>query len=423
MIKKILKSILIFCSILISLFLLLIIVNLIPRNYIKNNVKDSLYYFISEGNFPKIKYAYNYVLDNYTDSLMINTAYSVDSNKPLESAMLMRRNYRPNENLKLKNSGNDEMPIYDLIQSFNENNDTYFQYQRYWHGYMIILRPLLVFFNYKQIRILLITTIIILSLILVYLAYKKIDIYASIATLFMLIVSNFIFIGLSMQYSSVFIIMLISSIYIITKCKEKNDKQMFDVFLVIGMLTSFFDLLTTPLLTFGIPVIYYIVLKNKENNLSIKSLLKVMIAWGLGYGLIWLSKWIICDSIYNTGTIKEAFYKIFLQTNSTELFNVTALKAIKRNFSYINRPIILFAIFTVVLTLINKKIIKMNILILMLGLLPFLWFAIVKNHSFIHARFTFRDLLITLFALITITMYNIKNIIEAIKQQNLKVQE
>ena len=155
MCKNIFKIAFYFFIILLTLLTSLIIVNLIPKEYIENNVKKSVQVFVNEGYYPKVKLAHNYLLDNYTDALMINTAYSVDSEKPLESAILMRRSYRPKENLKLEEVGTNDKPIQCLIENVNETNETYLEYSRYWHGYMIYLRPLLVFFNYLQIRIIL----------------------------------------------------------------------------------------------------------------------------------------------------------------------------------------------------------------------------------------------------------------------------
>lgn len=301
MIKKILKLILIYFIMVITLILILTIVNLIPRNNIASNVRESLQTFIKEGTFPKINFTYSYLLDNYTDALMINTAYSVDSNNPLESAILMRRNYRPNEELELEKIDNENNTIENLKDTLNGNNTIYYEYSRYWHGYMIWLRPLLAFFNYSQIRIILTVIIITLSIMLIYLTYKKINIYISSATLFMLIVSNFYFIGMSLQYSSVFIIMLLTSIYVILK--YKHIKEITTVFFIVGILTSFFDLLTTPLLTLGIPIIYYMLLRNTENKDNLKILFKIIIYWALGYGIMWISKWIVSDCLYQTGTI------------------------------------------------------------------------------------------------------------------------
>lgn len=401
------KLILIFFAVLSILLIILIIVNSIPKKYIENNVKESVQTFINEGAFPKVKFAYNYLLDNYTDALMINTAYSVDSSEPIKSAILMRRNYRPNEQLDLEKIDNENNTIENLKDTLDGSNTTYYEYSRYWHGYMIYLRPFLVFFNYNQIRVIFQIFITILSILLIYFTYKKADIYLSLITLFLLIVANFQVIGMSLQYSSVFIIMLLASLYVLIRFK--NIKEISSIFFVIGVLTNFFDLLTTPLLTLGIPAIYYIILKNREDKFNFKILFNIIIYWGLGYGMMWASKWIISDLLYQTGTISRVLEKITLLSNSTEQLNLNVIETIKENMEYINKNILaILLIFTIVSCLANIRNIKQKIPYAILAILPFIWFALIKNHSYIHARFTFRNLLITIFALSIITMENVK---------------
>ena len=418
MCKNIFKIAFYFFIILLTLLTSLIIVNLIPKEYIENNVKKSVQVFVNEGYYPKVKLAHNYLLDNYTDALMINTAYSVDSEKPLESAILMRRSYRPKENLKLEEVGTNDKPIQCLIENVNETNETYLEYSRYWHGYMIYLRPLLVFFNYLQIRIIFTIIIVSLSILLIYLAYKKINIYIALATFFMLTVSNFWAIGLSLHYSAVFIISLIALIYVILKNSKVTDLTA--IFFIIGMLTSFFDMLTTPLLTLGIPLIFYITL-NKE-TIKTKKIINIILLWGIGYVLMWMTKWIISDIVFNTGTIENALTKIMSYTISTEEVSVNILQVIKSNLHYISKPIIFLIVTTIVSLLLSKGYLKdikrQNINYFIIGILPFLWFIIVKNHSYIHARFTFRDLLLTIFVLSIITMDNVKTFIEQSKSKS-----
>jgi len=386
------------------LILSLVIVNLIPREYIQENVKESVQIFIDEGYFPKVKLSNKYLLDNWTDALMINTAYSIDTEEPIRSSILMRRNYRPNAELKLDQIVNDK-PIEYLIENLNETNNTYFEYSRYWHGYMIYLRPLLVLFNYSQIRIFFTTIIITLSFLLIYLVYKKIDKYIAIATTIMLFISNFWAIGLSLQYSAVFIITLISSMYIISKNSIKNILR---TFFIIGMLTSFFDLLTTPILTLGIPLIFYISLNRKE-DLNFKEFFKIILFWGMGYGLMWLSKWVISDIICNVGTIQSAIIAIKLRVGEagTSIINV-----ILANIYYLFEIIILIismAITTFIYVKNKKQILKIKKVqqYLIIAIIPFIWYTLLKNHSFIHARFTFRNLLLTVFSLTIITIKNI----------------
>lgn len=418
MLKNGARIIIKFFTILFVLLIALIVVNLIPRKYIEKNVIDSVDIIKAEGNFPKVKFTYNYLLDNYTDALMINTAYSVDSNEPVKSAILMRRNYRPNEGLELEKIDNENNTINNLNETLEGTNTTYYEYSRYWHGYMMYLRPLLVLFNYSQIRVILQLLIIVISIILMYVVYKYINISTSIATLFMLIVANFYFIGMSLQYSSVFIIMLFSSIYITVRYKK--IKRVYDVFFIIGMLTSFFDLLTTPLLTLGIPVIYYIILRNKENKQTLKSLFITMISWGLGYGVMWASKWIISDCICQTGTISRALQKITLLSTDTNQVNPRILEVFNKNIMFVNATFVatLIAV-TILLTLMNRKNIKQKIPYIIVAALPFIWYMLIKNHSFIHARFTWRNLLLTIFVLTIITMTNISEYLNSSKK-NMK---
>jgi len=388
----------------------LIIVDLIPREYIEKNVRESVQTFINEGYFPEVKFANKYLLDNFTDALMINTAYSIDPGEPIKSSILMRRNYRPNSELELDTAVEVDNPIEYLIENLNETNSIYFQYPRYWHGYMIYLRPLLVFFNYLEIRVILSTIIIALSLMLVYLVYKKINKYIAIAVLITLISSNFWVIGLSLQYSAVFIIALISSMYIVIKGKNKNIES---TFFIIGMLTSFFDLLTTPIITLGIPLIFYISL-HKGEGCSFKNFFKIIVLWGIGYALMWSSKWLIADIVCNSGTIQSAIQKIMVYTSSAEEVSTNIIKIISKNMYYLSE-ISIFTVTTLVISYIctsNKSQTikeKSTYQYLMIAVIPFIWFAIAKRHCYIHARFTFRSLLVTIFSLSIIIMNNFKN--------------
>ena len=69
-------------------------------------------------------------------------------------------------------------------------------------------------------------------------------------------------IGLSMQYAPIFFIMLIS-VFILLKFKDKllENNNLIYYFLIIGMATSFFDLLTYPLITLRTPLIFYLLLE------------------------------------------------------------------------------------------------------------------------------------------------------------------
>ena len=389
----ILKPLCVFLILSISLFL----VCLIPSKYIEDNANEALKTFEKEGYFPEIKYANKYILDNFTDALMINTAYSVDSNKPLESTILMKRYY--------KTSLDSEKTILHLSESLSGARHSFFEYSRYWHGYMIFLRPALVFFEYSVIRIILISVIVIITLILLFFTYKKFNIYMAITLLLTFVVANFWVIGLSLQYSFVFIISIISALYILIKNKIRNIESSF---FVIGMLTSFFDLLTAPLLTLGFPLIFYI-LKLKEENITLKKFLGIILSWFIGYGLMWSLKWIIAELFYNYGTIELAFSQIFNWTGINSYMNFSVLDTIINNVRYLYEFLILSVLLFVVVLILKKKfnIIKEEKIyqLLIVAIMPFIWFICVKNHSYVHSWYTFRILLLTILSLSMVSTY------------------
>src|SRR5699024_6596615 len=60
-----------------------------------------------------------------------------------------------------------------LIKAVEENKKGTTEYSRYWHGSITIIKPLLIFFNVNQIRILLSIIIIILTIYLTVIMFKK----------------------------------------------------------------------------------------------------------------------------------------------------------------------------------------------------------------------------------------------------------
>ena len=107
--KKSLKYIISFIAVILIFLGTLTLTSLIPSSLLKENVKESAEILKEEGN-KKIEYIVTRMeemeFDNYTDALMINTAYSIDSKKPLYSALVARKNYLPRKNKNSKRRSN-----------------------------------------------------------------------------------------------------------------------------------------------------------------------------------------------------------------------------------------------------------------------------------------------------------------------------
>ena len=277
--KKLLKYT---CTILVLILIYLstlYVTSLIPASSLKTKVSESAEILAKQGNnfFIRIAYKNRYIkFDNYTDALMINTAYSIDSKSPLISSLVCRKNYIPGttkieyqdtiSELKSASKYSEINQVAELNDTVNGDIEESFEYGRYWHGYLILLRILLCIFNITEIRILFILLFLVLGTTLLLLINKKINIWVMLVFLTAFISVEYLYIGVSLQGSSIFFITMLASIILIYRYDKIRDFSL--LFLIIGSLTSFFDFLTVPLLTLGIPfTIFFLIKRTRRINI------------------------------------------------------------------------------------------------------------------------------------------------------------
>lgn len=432
--KKILQILFVFIILICIYFLSLLLVSCIPSNTMKENAKSSADYFIDNGgekNYIDLGYK-NVVLFNFTNALMINTAYSIDSENPIEAFLTAKKNFIPgitqtihtdtSKNL-MSASKYYEDGVFDgnafqtleLYDTVNEN-DLYeaFEYQRYWHGYLVFLRPLLVFFNYEQIIILLQIIFIGLLITCSILIYRKIGIFQAIALIVAYTSLDLFFVTKSINEILCFDLALIFSIFLILK-KDKYNIPLY--FFVFGSITNFLDFFTNPIVTYGIPVIIYFMIVLKDETISFKDMffmyLKTSIAWFLGYLLTWISKWLITDIVLDRGVIKNAIDQVIFRSsmapNAKSIDFGSFFTNLKIYFSeYTIAFICIICVAIILFSLKNIRNISLkdyknnsiNILTYFISfVIPFVWYLVLSQHSYAHMFFTYRNLVIAVLAL------------------------
>lgn len=93
--KKIMQYILVYLGVIVLFNVLLWLVCLFPSQYIYQNVKMSSDILLQEGSFFCSFFDWNgSIIDNYSDVLCVNEAYSIDNTQPVESYMKARKNYQ-----------------------------------------------------------------------------------------------------------------------------------------------------------------------------------------------------------------------------------------------------------------------------------------------------------------------------------------
>ncbi len=400
--RRALKVICVLLGGIVSGYLLLVFVFCLPVGRISDHVSGSLDTFRKEGDYNTlIDKVDATTLDNYTDALMLSIAKYTDTESPFLKAV--HANFDSREN---------QTPVETLIAN---NGGSKSDYSRYWHGYLLFLKPMLLFFDYSEIRIFISIFVISAIAFNVFLLQKKkmnrfiVPYIASMVVIFPVSIS------LSMQFLSIFAISNIA-LSVMMMFFERVDKD-FNYgyfFLIIGMLTCYFDFLTYPIVTLGLPLIFFMLLKNTREKRSIAENIRQIIVcclmWALGYFGIWIGKWAIGSLISGENLFMSAMTAADSRT-SMIVFGETISRfsgvsvAFAKLFSKPLICIIFLMVFVGVVLFLGKKI-RINIKkaissswLLVLAFLPIVWYIALANHSTIHAFFTYRSLSVFVLAL------------------------
>lgn len=382
---------------------LMMTVYFLPDKRISQNVFESATIFENEGEGPKIWYFYNTARDNYTDAIMLLIA-SNDSEGSIVDRALKSQWYQT-----VDEEGNLSHPGPSLIELSKNNPSSVVEtseYSRYWHGYLIWLKPLLCLFNYQTIRwINLIIQLIIDVIIISKLFRMKYRIMSLGYALNMLLLSP-VTCGFSLQYSSCWYLFSLGTLMMICmKNREIGFEKYILGYTIIGILTSFFDFLTYPITTLFVPLVFYFLFTSKEGELKfqIKTTVEICLSWGIGYLFMWAGKWIVASILTDKNVMNEAFNSLLYRTGGGE---GSIIMSCARNVAaFLINPVTIVAIAVLIILIVkNKLAIKDNfinnksLIFLIIAIMPFVWYIVAKGHSYQHFWFTFRNLIVTLLA-------------------------
>lgn len=389
---------------------------LIPQDWMREQFLASYDSFEQEGKYATvIKGEASSQLDNFTDALMLGTAYYNDEENIFKNAMLAPR---------IKHQDNN--PTASLLKYMESLSDESIDglkkvtYERYWHGYLTFLKPMLCFFNYSEIRISNMFVQLLLLMCIICLLYKRIPNYVLPFTLGILILTPVV-LPLSLQFSACFYISVIAGIVLLWKEEKIVGKYESLYFLIIGMCTSYFDLLTYPIVTFAFPMLILIAMKRQEWQKSVREEFVYGFCWCIGFVVQWAGKWILGSVIANENIIKNAADQINYRSGVGQ--DLTYFRVLKANIDvfFCNKfYLFLWLIFALIMIyqLIQgitdakmKKMIKLNIPFIIVALIPFIWYFITKNHAYEHFWFASRNLAVSVFA-VCCCFANSRNIVK-----------
>ena len=182
------------------------------------------------------------------------------------------------------------------------------------------------------------------------------------------------------------------------------------------MLTNYLDFLTTETLTLLVPLllVLWIDLHNRTQQMHTMAVNagKAALAWLVGYGGMWITKWILASLVlggnvlpYITGHIRQR-----VGSGGLKLILSAVARNVKCLFLLEYGPVGILAAIGIALILlyvgyvyhksrINKPWI---LLMLMIGAVPYIRYMVLSNHAYLHCFFTYRAQMAAIMALIMI---------------------
>lgn len=360
---------------------LLVMAFLIPVS--EEQAKKSLDIIVAEDSYPALPIVGDFsgmnfqgfapgVLDNSSDRIMLFTA--LDMAKADQGALVR------------------SMRMYNGYMGKD--------YAYYWHGYVSILRPLLGIIAYDDLRFLNGLLQLLLMFGLTGMVWRKRGkVYGAVMlTSYVLLMP--VALMFSLQYTWVFYIAMLSTLLLVRRARWAAENQRYiPVFLAIGMLTSYFDLLTYPLVTWGIPLLWWMMMREPAEKGSDRILETVLsgISWVLGYGLFWAVKWCLGTLVLRQDVFQMALDEIFTRSGVEEKLSL----AERFGAAYINWKHYGYFIYAVILGawlfwglaryLRKGWAVQNNVFACLLaGASSMVWYLVLANHTLIHHIFTYR---------------------------------
>lgn len=352
------------------------------------------------GEYPRVSelgsdYVYNFssffpdVLDGGSDAVILRTALDESGGNALVRAMASHSNYMGD-------------------------------YCYYWHGYVSVLRPLMRVFSLSELRIFNFIAQFLIVFLCGYVIGKNKGIRYCIMFLCSYIMLMPLAIMMSLQYSWVFYIAYFGMFILILKQDffSKGNRYIF-FFILLGICTSYFDLLTYPLITWGVPLIWWLVV-DEEYHKPIEWVKKVIYSgcgWIFGYAGMWIMKWILASFVLGYNVLEAAINEVFLRsgTLADDAYGITdRLNAIYVNWRHYEYILFILIIFIWVgwwlwqtMKKGKWKYCNKKYAYCLIGLSSIVWYIVLANHTTIHHIFTYRILNITLLAVMALMLESV----------------
>lgn len=338
------------------------------------------------------------MLDNYTDSIIFTVSKSSSPDEPLSF---------------LTNPIFDgSTPLDSLLHYCRDGAEPDGHYVRYWLGFRIFLRPLLEFLDLRGIRYASIALMLLLLIAAFASVVKNVSLRAGIALgISMTLIRPYVA-ARCMQFACCPMIALTAMLFVPLIVKRRELRLPF--FMVVGMLTMFFDFYTVPALTFGMPMVYCMAAAARRGDrITLKEMLGCFAIWFAGYLCMWLAKLTLTTLLTPYNGFSNGMKELLLwldERSGAQPGQFSIPRAFAAVYAVICPDLpskaVMCGLAAVLVILVIMKVkagygraLLSALPIAAVGLLPLLWFAAAAKPITGHAFFQYRSIAVLYWAL------------------------
>lgn len=384
---------------------------IVPDWRVREHVHKTLYIGDLLSDYPKaivfedLNIQDSYTLDNFTDALIVNQALMLRSSG-LQGIMLLPRYQLANENQSANLAALLSIPPDEgghtphITEARNEQGGRAVYYGRYWHGSTFVTRLLLTVMTFIDIRLLLYVLSSLLLLWCCAALWKHVGRSVALVVPFSLLMVNVFVLQFSMQFAPVLLIALVAMLWMVYH-REMTAQQCGLLFFIVGSLTTFFDLITVPSLTLGLPLVVWVAIQRQQDwRKGLWMVVSLALWWLVGYVLTWLAKWGLASLLTDKNIFVDAYGEAsrWNRNSGSYIFEAMGTCLARLRWIYIVIPAVVLLVLAILCPRKGAWSVAMQYAVVLL--VPFVYYCLMARPAWYHSWFNYRALVTAVAALL-----------------------
>ncbi len=276
-------------------------------------------------------------------------------------------------------------------------------YARYWHGYLVWLRPLLCLGGRDLAYAAMGINFCALLLWLCFAMWRR----GLRKQLAVLLVSMLPFTPWLIPQCFLFAIswwlaMAASIVVLTVPWATASRFRSAALMMLTGCAVSYSELLATPLVAFTLPMIMLCLMRSEYRDW--RWIVVLFVAWTAGYGMMWMSKWVITAALTDENIFSQVIHSALQRTGDMNELQGTldGLGRVASRFAPVLVAAALCFAAIVAWAVVRHRRderVRQGGWVLVVAAIQLAWLAVMFNHTVLHYWFTYRGLGTVVFAL------------------------